>query len=52
MKKVNTICIIFASIFLLSASDNQPKRKYYYAFDEKIFLTEVPNKVVLSFDEK
>ena len=27
-------------------------QKYYYAFDEKIFLYEVPNKVVLSFDRE
>ena len=26
--------------------------KYYYAFDEKIFLYEAPNKVVLHFDEE
>ena len=33
-------------------SYEQPQGKYYYAFDEKIFLTEVPNKFVLSFDNK
>ena len=27
-------------------------KKYYYGFDEKIYLDEVPNKVVISFDEK
>jgi hypothetical protein len=26
--------------------------KYYYAFDEKIYLNEVENKIVVSFDEK
>ncbi|MCL2727648.1 MAG: hypothetical protein FWD56_04615 [Bacteroidales bacterium] len=26
--------------------------KYYYAFDKKRYLNEVPNKIVLSFDEK
>ena len=52
MKKVNIICIIFVSIFLLSANDDQPQEKYYYGFDEKIPLYEAPNKVVVCFDEK
>ena len=52
MKKVSFICIIFVSIFLLSANDEQPKEKYYYSFEEKIPLYEAPNKVVLSYDEK
>ena len=54
MKK-GSILIMFMSIFLLSASYEQPQssqRRYYYAFDEKIFLTEVSNKVIKSFDEK
>jgi len=27
-------------------------KKYYYVYDEKIYLDEVPNKIVLGFDEK
>jgi hypothetical protein len=52
MKKINIICFIFISIFLLSASNDQPQRKFYYAFDEKIPLYEAENKVVVSFDKK
>ena len=54
MKKVNFL-IVFTSIFLLSASYEQPQDpqgRYYYAFEEKIFLTEVSNKIIVSFDEK
>ena len=51
MKKINFLTV-FAGIFILSTSYEQPQRKYYYAFDEKVFLTEVPNKVVLSFDKE
>ena len=54
MKRVSVL-MIFASVFLLSASyekSQEYQEKYYYAFDEKIFLTEVPNMVILSFDEQ
>ena len=51
MKKVSFF-LVLTSIFFLSASYDQSQEKYYYAFDEKIFLTEVPNMFVLSFDEK
>ena len=52
MKRVSFL-IVFMGIFLLSASYEQPQGtqgRYYYAFDEKIFLVEVPNKVVVSFE--
>ena len=51
MKKASIIFKIFISVFLLSASYGQSQGKYYYAFDEKIFLEEVSDKVVLSFDK-
>ena len=51
MKKVN-IFIVFAGIFFLSAGYDQPQEKYYYAFDEKIFLDKVADKIVLSFDKE
>ena len=51
MKKIN-IVIVLASIFLLSATYDQPQEKYYYAFDEKIPLYEAPNKVVLRFEKE
>ena len=52
MKRISLL-MIFASIFLLSANHQPPSQEiYYYGFDEKIYLTEVPNKFVLSFDEK
>ena len=49
MKKFN-ILIGFIGLFLLSASYVQSQERYYYAFEEKIFLTEVPNKIMLSID--
>ena len=54
MKKVKVISflIVFAGIFLLSTSYDQPEQpqgKFYYGFDTKIFLAEVPNKFVVSF---
>ena len=51
MKKSN-VFIVFISIFLLSMSYAQSQGKYYYAFEEKVFINEVENKVVLSFDKK
>ena len=46
-----SIFLVFLSIFFISSINEQPQGKFYYAFDEKIFLTEVPNKVVLTFVE-
>ena len=47
MKRVN----IIIGICLLLASYGQ-SQKYYYSFDEKIFLSEVPNKFVIGFDKQ
>jgi hypothetical protein len=43
--------IIFLSVFLLFVNYAQSQGKYYYAFEEKIFLNEVEDKVVLRFDK-
>lgn len=51
MKNIR-IYIVFASICLLSTNCAQAQEKYYYAFDEKIYLNEVPNKFVISFDKR
>ena len=53
MKRISFLLIVFVSIIMLSASYEQPQQeKYYYAFDEKIFLSEAPNKIIASFNEK
>jgi len=41
----------FIIICLFLTSYIQSQEKYYYAFDEKTFLNEVPNKFVLSYDK-
>ena len=54
MKKLN-IYIVLAGIILMSSSYQQPKQQeriFYYAFDEKIFLTEAPNQFVVNFEEE
>ena len=51
MKKIKKI-IFYVSIFLLSMSYAQSQERYYYAFEEKISLNEVKNKVVIGFDKK
>jgi subtilisin family serine protease len=48
MKKLN-IFIVFINMFLLLAPA-KAEEKYYYAFNEKIFLNEVKNKIIVSFD--
>ena len=50
MKKVRSF-IVFASICLLSANYAQAQEKYYYAFEEKIYINEVPNKFMVNFDK-
>ena len=49
IKRAN-ILIVLTSIFVLSASDERQQERFYYSFDEKTFLFEVPNKVVLRYD--
>lgn len=51
MKKVN-IFIVFICIFLLLTKYSQAQEKFYYAFEEKIFLNEVADKFVVSFDKQ
>ena len=67
MKKLSflSLCIVYMLLsgsFSSCASKIEDKNppvyvwpkgpKYYYSFNEKIFLFEVDNKIVLSFDEK
>jgi len=50
--KINNFFIILIASLFLSTSHILSQEKYYYAFDEKIFLYEVENKVVLSFNRE
>ncbi len=46
LSTMSVLAIIFAYV-LLSAQQNPDNRKFYYAFSEKIYLTEVPNKFLV-----
>ena len=43
------ITILFIFIFSLSFNENNNKL-FYYSYDEKIFLTESPNKISITYD--
>jgi hypothetical protein len=45
--KTTNILIILISVFLLSTNVLQSQEKYYYGFDEKIYLTEIDEKMLI-----
>ena len=51
MKKRLKIAV-FICIFFCSINFAKSQQKFYYAFEEKIFLNEVENKIALSLGKK
>jgi len=51
MKKTY-VFIILIGAFFLSTNYAHSQGKFYYGFEEKIFINEVSNKFVISFDKQ
>ena len=51
MRKINVLTALIG-LFLFTANYILAQDRYYFAFNEKIFLNEVPNRFVLSFDNQ
>lgn len=56
MKKIlsflTTILVVTITLITLMAQKLPDNRKFYYAFNEKIFIDEIPNKFVIKFKGK
>lgn len=48
-----TAVLAFSLVFILITAEKPPEnRKFYYAFNEKIFIDEIPNKFAVKFKDK